>query len=355
VIASAGGAKARSLVEGGDSKLLVEGCGPLIVNSGQAGYYRTLYTPALLDRLTKSYATLKPIDQIGLLADNWSLGLAGYQSSALALDMVAALPAQANSQLYGRVAKILDQLFDLYDGDGAHQAMVARLASAKLGPALDRIGWTARAGEASNDAVLRAELIATLGALGDRDVVARARRLYEGKDPLATGGSLRSTILGVVSRNVDPAGWERLRVAAQAEKNPLVKASLYRQLGTARDPALAQRALELALTDEPGATTGSAIISTVAQVHPDLAFDFALRNRDKVQTLVDESSRSRFIPGLAATSGEAATAEKLRQYAERQMTPESRRPADISIAAIGDRLRIRQTRLPDISRWLEAH
>ena len=50
------------------------GCGPLVVNYGQAGYYRTLYAPALLARLTRNYARLRPLDQIGLLADNWALG-----------------------------------------------------------------------------------------------------------------------------------------------------------------------------------------------------------------------------------------------------------------------------------------
>ena len=37
------------------------------------------------------------------------------------------------------------------------------------------------------------------------------------------------------------------------------------------------------------------------------------------------------------------------------MTPQSRRPADIAIAAIRDRVRIREARLPEISRWLEAN
>ena len=36
------------------------------------------------------------------------------------------------------------------------------------------------------------------------------------------------------------------------------------------------------------------------------------------------------------------------------MTAQSRRPADIAIASIRDRVRIRQTRLPEITRWFEA-
>jgi aminopeptidase N len=117
---------------------------------------------------------------------------------------------------------------------------------------------------------------------------------------------------------------------------------------------LARRALELALTDEPGATNASQIFSAVATEHPDLAFDFALAHRERVMGLVDASSSSRFLPGLATRSADPAMVEKLRDYATRYMTPQSRGAADRAIAAIQDRVRVRTQRLPDITRWLEA-
>jgi aminopeptidase N len=355
VIASTiGAAEVRTLVTGGTGSLAVPGCGPLVVNSGQTGYYRTLYTPALLDKLTASFARLKPIDQIGLLADTWGLGLGGYQSAAETLDMIEAVPANANTQLYERVAGILNSVYDMYEGDERHQALVARYASAKLLPVLNRIGWKPKAGEAPTVPVLRSELIATLGEMGDRDVVNEVNRLLAAGDPIATAGPLRSTILFVSARNIDAAGWDRLRAQARAETNPLVKAQLYRLLGSARDPALAQRALDLALTDEPGATTSPGIIASVAGPHPDLAYDFALRHREKVEAMVDISSRSRYLPGLAGGSADPAMVAKLQDYATRYLTPGSRGRADVAIAAIQDRVRVRQSRLPDISRWLEA-
>jgi aminopeptidase N len=355
VIASAvGGAETRTLVERGAGSLSVAGCNPVVVNSGQTGYYRTLYTPAMLDRLTASFTRLKPIDQIGLMADNWGLGLAGYQSAAVALDMVDKVPSNANPQVWSRAAAILSSVHNMYESDPGHRAMVARYASAKLSPVLARIGWAPRAGEAPTVPVLRADLIDTLGEMGDPKVVGEANRLLAAGNPLATAGPLRSTILAVTARNVDSAGWERLRAQARAERNPLVKAQLYRLLGSAADPALAQRALDLALTDEPGATTSSGIISAVADEHPDLAFDFAIRNREKVEGLVDISSRSRFLAGLGGGSADPAMVAKLEDFATRYMTPQSRGRVDVAIASIRDRVRVRTTRLPDITRWLEA-
>jgi aminopeptidase N len=354
VVANAGGRDGRTLVEGAAAQASVPGCGPLVVNYGQAGYYRTLYSPPLLAGLIRNYAQLRPLDQIGLLADNWALGLAGYQPASAALDMADAAPANANDRLLSRIAGMLAQIDGMYDGDAAHQAMVRRYAGARLAPALRRLGWAPRAGESASDAVLRDTLIADLGQLGDPEVVAEANRRFAANDPSVTAGPLRETILGIVALNADAATWDRLRAMARDEHNPLVRVQLYGLLGSARDPALAQRALELALTDEPGATNSSRIIGSVGASHPDLAFDYALAHRERVEALVDASSRSRFLAGLASRSADPAMVEKLRQYADRYMTPQSRAPADRAIASIQDRLRVRRDRLPDITRWFEA-
>jgi aminopeptidase N len=354
IAASLDGGSARAVVDGGSGDLDVPGCGTILVNSGQTGYYRTLYTPEMLRGLTRAYARLKPIDQIGLVADNWGLGLAGYESPAPALDMVDAAPAAADPALVQQDSDILLRIYRMYSGDAVHQAMVARYASAKLGPVLQRIGWRAQPNEPAPNAVLRAALIGTLGDFGDPAVVAEANRLYAAGDPLASAGPLRTTILGVVARNLDAAGWDRLHTLARAEHNPLVRAQLYRMLGDAQDPALAQRALDLALTDEPGPTTSPNIVAAVASQHPDLAFDFALAHRERVESLVDSSSRSRYLPLLAISSSDPAMIGKLETFASQHMTPESRRPADMAIASIRDRARIRETRLPEITRWFEA-
>lgn len=354
VIASTGGAETRTLVEGGSATANVAGCGPLVVNYGQAGYYRTLYSADLLARLTRDYARLRPVDQIGLLADNWALGLGGYQSAAAALDMADAAAPDANNRVWEHIAGMLQSIDGMYEGDAAHKAAVSRYASARLGPVLQRIGWEARANEPANDAVLRNDLIGTLGALRDAGVVAEANRRFAANDPSITAGPLRSTLLAIIAGSADAATWARLRTMAREETNPQVKVQLYRLLGSTEDEALARQALDLSLTDEPGATNSSQIIAAVAFAHPDLAFDFALAHREQVEALVDVSSRSRFLAGLASGSSDPAMIDKLRQYADAHMTPQSRAPADRAIASIQDRLRVRRERLPDITRWFDA-
>ena len=70
--------------------------------------------------------------------------------------------------------------------------------------------------------------------------------------------------------------------------------------------------------------------------------------------MVDASSRSRFLPGLAGGSADPAMVAKLQAYAERYMTPQSRGSANRAIAGIEDRVRVRRERLPEITGWLES-
>ena len=108
--------------------------------------------------------------------------------------------------------------------------------------------------------------------------------------------ALRKSILGVVARHADVAAWEALRADARAESTPLVKDQLYRYLASARDEALARRALEVALSDEPGATNSAAMVNEVAEEHPDLAFDFAVARRERMDSLLAPGDPQPLLP-----------------------------------------------------------
>jgi hypothetical protein len=134
-----------------------------------------------------------------------------------------------------------------------------------------------------------------------------------------------------------------------------VKDQLYMLLASVEDKGLSERALELALTDEPGATNSAEMVRQVAQHAPELAFDFALANMEKMNTRIDESSRSRFFPSLATSSGDPAMVGKVQRYAAANLAEGARRDAETAVAEIRDRIKVRQDRLPEIDSWLARH
>ncbi|MDR0184680.1 M1 family metallopeptidase [Lysobacter arvi] len=350
-----GGQQVRTLVEGGQGTLDVPGCGPVVVNAGQSGYYRTLYAPAQFAALRDGFAKLDAIDQLGVMNDVWALGMAGLQAPSDYLDLVQATPRDADPQIWGDIAGALRSLDAYYRGNAARQATFRRFAIAQLAPVFARVGWEAKPGEADPTKVLRTDLIEALGALGDRTVIEEARRRYAAQDSIPLPGELRRSVLGVVARHADAATWDRLHAAAKAEKTPLVKDELYMLLSSAQDATLAQRALDLALTDEPGATNSAGMIRTVAGLHPDLAFDFAVAHREQVDAKVDSTSRSRYYPRLANNSLDPAMIGKLQAYADAYVAPGSRRATENAAANIAYRVGVKKERLPAIDAWLARH
>ncbi len=343
-----GGASARTVVTGGKGVISLPGCGTVVVNAGQTGYYRTLYAPASFHALVVDFARIAPIDQIGILSDSWRLGLAGLQPASDALDLAQATPPGADAKLWGKIVDIYSGIDGYYRGD-ARQAGFRRYAIARLAPLMLATGWTARADEAPPVANLRNSLITALGNFGDAAVIAEARRRYGAGDMPA---AIRKAVLGVVAVNADAATWEALHKAAAGEKTALVKQDLYDQLSHAADPALAQRALDLALTTEPGATTSAGMIRAVAERFPDKAYDFAIAHRVAVEALVDQTSRSRYFPRLANDSADPAMPGKLAGYARKYLAADARRDTQTAIANITDRIAIKRQRLPIIDAWL---
>lgn len=347
------GEGAETLLQGRGT-LKVAGCGPVVVNAGQSGYYRVLYDPATFAGLTKAIAKVKPVDQLGILNDAVALGYAGRQPMADMLDVVKGLPADSSSQVMERAAKVIADLGGYAAGDEKRQAALSRFGNARLLPVLKRLGWTPRADEPVTDGDLRAALIETLGGLGEPTVVAEARRRFAASktDAAAIDPSLRVAILTVVAKNADAQTWETLHAMAREESSAQVKTTLYSLLGMARDPALADKALALALTDEPGVTTSPVIISSVAVGQPDKAFDFVAANHDAVMARVDVSGATRYVARLVQGSSDPAMEGKLRAYADAHLPAGARRPVDEAIARIRDRIKVRETRMGEVDTWL---
>lgn len=333
----------------------VPGCGPVVVNQGQTGYFRTLYSPAVFDVLMRAYTDLEAVDQLGLLSDAWALGLTGQQPAADALNLLQGMSLSAAPELWQRAASIIDFIGNLTREDPRSRAIVTRFAAAHLGAKLAQLGWSSPAGEPDNVSSLRNTLLEVLGNLGDPQVAAEARRRFGNDRKIPIPAAQRQAILGVVAVNADSATWEQLHEMARTETVPLVRRQLYQWLGTANDPALAQRALDLALSGEPPQTDAAGIVSAVSHRHPRLAFEFAVAHDSAVRARVDASMRDSYIVGLARRASDATILPRIETWASRNMPDTARRALDTTVAEISHRAGLRAKRLPDIIAWLGQH
>ena len=359
VRASAGSAAGAppTITQGRTTNLSVPGCGVLLLNPGQTGYYRVLYTPEQLQALQRAFPNMSAVDQFGLLADQLALSTAGYQPVQPALDLLASVPADGHAKVVNKALSAWVELYDRLEGNPAAQANVRDRAIAKFWPRLQALGFTPRQGEPPLDALLRPELIAKLGYLGDPRVAAEGKRLFAAwqKDPKAIPGSLKATWLAVIARNATSQEWDALHRIAQNTRGTVERITIYELLGAAKDKALAQRALALALSKEPGPTVSPGIIRAVAENHPAMAIDYITARLDQFKPLVDISASSRFIAQLGEGSGDQTLIPKLQAYANANIKPDNRRPIEQAVGKIRWRASITPRIAREAVAWLQAH
>ncbi|MFT9100061.1 MAG: M1 family metallopeptidase, partial [Zymomonas mobilis subsp. pomaceae] len=323
-----------------------------ILNPGQFGYYRTLYAPQHFKALSDRLLTLPLSDQIGFVSDSMALASGNYQSLDRHLALLGQITPDADPLLWNVVLQQLDGFDKRLDRTTLQPAYRSR-AIALLKPQLNRVGWAVTQGESTSTGELREDVIPLLGRLGDKDTIVEARRyLSNGLDTIPP--SIREAVLNVVGYNADKDMWDKLHDMARSEKDPNGKFQLYTALATARNDELARRTLDLALSDEANVPTRAALISAVARNHPDLAFNWAVDHGDKVNELIEETARARFIVNLAITGDNPSLAASVNAYAQKYLPERSRQTAQrVSNQILYNNVQ-RTLLTPALQRWVGA-
>jgi aminopeptidase N len=252
-------------------------CGePLSVNADAVGFYRVKYDAATLAANTRAFGTLPDGDRIALLDDAWALALAGEQPLGSYLALASAMGKDRDSRAWEQIAGSLGTLEHYERGSRGHAAFSA-LARSMVRPVADSLGWDPQPGEPPDVARLRRTLYADLGAWDDARVLAEARRRFAGfvKDRSAIRPDDQETILTIVMRAADAATFEQLHAIARAETDETAQRRDYVALVQVGDPALAEQAARIVLSDEippQAAATRLRLVWLLAGLHPALAW-----------------------------------------------------------------------------------
>ena len=292
-------------------------------------------------------------DRLGTLGDDYALAAGGYQDLSRYFALQGQVDAKSDPLEWSTITGDLGGLTGLYLDTPLEAPLRARVSSI-LAPEFKRIGYTAEPGEPVTVTNLRETLVGILGANGDADVAAKARD-YVGKlatNPTAIPTAIRTPILSTYARNATPAEWDALLALTKAETNPVTKNRFVNLLGSARDDALAARALELLKTNTFTDPQKAGLLRAIAGRHPDMAFDWAVQNRELVNGFVEQSSEAGYIVGLGGGSNDPAMPGKIKAYAEQYLPEASRGGATRVIAGIAVRKAAAERLRPAVEKWL---
>jgi aminopeptidase N len=249
---------------------------PLLLNADTDGFFRVAYDDALLALNTRQFSALPDGDRIALLDDQWALVESGRQPLDSYLALASAMGDRPNERAWNQILGAVDTIERAERGMPGHEAFVA-WARKLVKPVVGRMGGAPAAGETAGVQRLRRNLIAHLGAWGDQDVVAEARKRFAAfvADRNSLAPDEQATVLTIVAQNADAAAFDQLHAIARGAKNETEVRRFYPILMRVRDPQLAAQAAGIALSSEipPQADVlRLGLVLALAGEHPQLAW-----------------------------------------------------------------------------------
>jgi len=302
-------------------------CGePLRANAGGVGYYRVAYDAATFETNRAAFASLPDSDKIVMLGDEWNLVRIGAAPLPSFIALANAMGTNRNARAWQDIVGPLAELENDTRGTAQHDAFTA-YARILVAPLVASLGWDAKPGETVATGQLRRSAIGALGAWSDPAVIAEARTRFDRaiSDPASTPPEMMAVLTGIVATNADAATFDRLHQFAQTAKDPTLAARYRGALMHVRDPKLAARALDIAMSSEiPPQQESSRFgyVATASDWNPKLAWSFFQVHSDTLTkrfSLFEKMlSLSNAVPAIF---WDAATPDQLEAWLKTNLPP----------------------------------
>jgi puromycin-sensitive aminopeptidase len=288
------------------------------VNESGHGFYRVHYDPELREGLLGQLPNLSSIERLNLTKDAWAAVLtetkAWHISLTEYLDLAARL-AKLDGEDGGYknvwVWSILIDSFGVLNRiiDPEYRPNLEAFVRQLVEPAFDELGWEPQPGESPLIPELRADLLRTLGTLGNHHrVQERAVELYEkykSNPAEVKDGNMVAAVIRIVAHAGDGTRYEEfLNNYTSKDATPQDKNRYLNALTAFRQSELLQKTLDKALTEEIPSQDGSRIVqSMLTSVYGrELAWEFVKGRWQEMSQFYGQTGLSRVCQGLSGLS-----------------------------------------------------
>ncbi|MBC7924681.1 MAG: ERAP1-like C-terminal domain-containing protein, partial [Bryobacteraceae bacterium] len=335
----------------------------ITANDQGTGYYHLLYQGDLNQKLLKNSSQLSVAERVDLLRNADALLQAGKLPAGDALSLARQFRNGPERDVITASIKIVNKVRRFVDP--SMEPTYAKLIRDLFGEKARSLGWKSTAGEDDDTRLLRPEVLDIVGTLGQDPQLASEAKGLALKwliDRSAVQADMVSAVLGVAAFHGDTGLFEQLLTAAKQSKDRRERERILTALSQFRDPAIANRALGLMLTDELDLRELLQTLN-VLQVNPEtreLPWKFVVANYDKL---------SPRLPNLLGVGGAAMLPESAISFCDEEhykaaqsfFTPRMKdvnggqKNLDVTLEAIQLCTARAAVQTPEINRFLEAY
>lgn len=233
--------------------LTIEGIGNswLFPHAEAAGYYRwQMASEAMAKIASVAPDVLTANERLAFVGNAGALFRSGVLRGDTYLDLLGRFASDPDPSVLGQVMGAIGGIRSTFDSP-ENRPLFAAYVRRVLGPALDRVGFTPKEGEADPITILRPDLLNMLAVTGDDPRVWQFVREQFPKymeNPAAVHPTIAGAIVGIAAMQGDAALFDEYRKRFETAAVPNERARYLGGLGRFRDPALKGKAREYSLT-----------------------------------------------------------------------------------------------------------
>jgi len=200
-------------------------------------------------------------------------------------------------------------------------------------------------------------LIEALSIFGDRSVINQAFERFEQmrKDPNGLTPDLRGAVVGVVGRYSSETVYAELHQLARDATLLEAKDDYYHAMECALDPKLAEKTLELAISEELSPAESASAFARVASEgeQADLAWNFVKGRLDQLERDQSQTLWTVLVPAIVGGMYDRETAEEILNLSKNRSKDNSLVRTQMAVDLLQARAKLRERLLPDIDDWVK--
>jgi puromycin-sensitive aminopeptidase len=319
---------------------------PYLVNAKGEGYFRVVYSPEDLKEMMAHLSKMTVLERASLLSDQFYLALAGQIPIKQYLDLTAYYKDESDPNV---TSVICDQFteMDLMIDSNARLPFAAFVRD-RLAHAKKQFGWTAT--EDRSDLVKRerAEVLLTLGTIGqDKDTIEQARKFadeyFTHEDSTAVESELYEPMLKIVAYNGNHQDFAKIRALWLRCKTPERKQSTLMALAMFQDPVLIEKTLKMCLSSAIEKQDAPLVMAAIMEGRAGrgLAWEFFRKHIILIAWRFPEHLMLNLVMAMNAL-GEQQQLDEVRAFFKKHPVPSQARGINKIIEAIEIRVHFRK-------------
>jgi len=330
--------------------------GPVVVNARADGYFRTQYTPNVLESLgKKAQIGMTPAERFQILSDAWAFVEAGTMPVGQYLSFTAHFREESDPNV---VELLASQVLTLdYFVKDSSRAEFAAFVRDRFGPLTRKMGWEPAEDESELTQILRNHVLTAMGTVGqDQATISEARKYWDiyQVNPGDINPNLYDALTAIVAYNGDATIYDEMVKLYETAATPEAKLRNLSGLAYFRSPDLQKRTLELVLTDKVKTQDAPHVVRDLIKTTAgrDLGWSFVKQNWKVMETKYPVHLFPRIVNGAESFVSAEQSADLEKFLAEHPIKT-GRRVSAKMIERVRKNVKLNERNAESLDGWLK--